>query len=46
MTKKRCIQVLRNLFDVIGELVAKVSYSIAQNVVVFSNLIITASIIY
>ena len=46
MTKKRCIQVLMNLFDVIGELVARVSYSIAQNVVVFSNLIITVSIIY
>ena len=45
MTKKRCIQVPMNLFNVIGELAARASYLIAQNVVAFLNLITTASTI-
>ena len=46
MTKKRCMQALMNLFNDIGEPVAKASCLIVLDAVVSSSLITTASITY
>ena len=46
MTKKRCMLLQKSLLDVIGELVAKASYSIVQDVVVLLGLVTIAWITY
>ena len=42
MTRKRCMLVQKSLFDVIGEPVARASYSIVQDVVVLLGLVTIA----